>query len=135
MPYNPLRHAFGVPPPLTKGRLSEAFRQTVYFIATQIILTIRKKENYQFKINEWIIIASAFIITLTIGFSIYTLVIGNTLEEYIYVIIAVLLSLLDVIIFVFMGKINRVNQKEMEKQKLQTQLSHQQNEIEQLEHQ
>ncbi|MBO5383315.1 MAG: GHKL domain-containing protein [Ruminococcus sp.] len=107
----------------------------LYFVATQIILTIRKKERYQFKMNEWIVIVSAFIITLTIGFSIYTLVIGSTLEEYIYVIIAVLLSLLDVIIFVFMGKMNRANQKEMEKQKLQTQLSHQQNEIEQLEHQ
>ncbi|MBQ8514355.1 MAG: hypothetical protein IJ496_03055, partial [Ruminococcus sp.] len=29
MPYNPLRHAFGVPPPLIKGRLSKVFRQTV----------------------------------------------------------------------------------------------------------
>ena len=28
MPYNPLRHAFGVPPPLIKGRLSKVFRQS-----------------------------------------------------------------------------------------------------------
>lgn len=107
----------------------------LYFVATQIVLTIRKKERYQFRLNEWIIIASAFIITLAIGFSIHALVVRYLPDGYIYIIIAVLLSLLDVIIFVFMGKMNRANQKEMEKQKLQTQLSHQQNEIEQLEHQ
>lgn len=107
----------------------------LYFVATQIVLTIRKKERYQFKMNEWIIIVSAFIITLTIGFSIHALVVGYLPDGYIFILIAVLLSLLDVIIFVFMGKMNRANQKEMEKQKLQTQLSHQQNEIEQLEHQ
>ena len=107
----------------------------LYFAATQIILSLRKKEHYQFKLNEWVVIVSAFIITLTIEFSIYTLVIGRVFEEYIYIIIAVLLSLQDVIIFVFMGKMNRANQKEMENQQLQTKLSHQQNEIELMEHQ
>ncbi len=107
----------------------------LYFIATQIILTMRKKERYEFKLNEWVIISAAFIITLTIGFSIHTLIVGYIPDQYIYIIIAILLSTLDVIIFVFMRKMNYANQKEMEKQKLQTQLLHQQNEIEQLEHQ
>lgn len=107
----------------------------LYFIATQVVLTIRKKERYQFRLNEWIIIASAFIITLSIGFGIHALVVDYLPDEYIYIIIAVLLSMLDIIIFVFVDKINRANQKEIEKQKLQATLTCQQNEIQQLERQ
>lgn len=107
----------------------------LYFIATEIVLAVRKKEKYRFRLNEWIVIASAFIITLTIGVSIYALVVGYLPDEYIYILLALLLSLLDVIIFVFMGKLNRANQKELDKQRLQTKLLHQQNEIRQLEQQ
>lgn len=107
----------------------------LYFVMTQIFLTIRKKENYHFKLNEWIIIASAFIITMTIGFSIHILILEYDFKEYIYITISLLLSLLDVIIFVFVGKMNRANQKELEQQQLQTQLKYQQNEIQQIESQ
>lgn len=75
------------------------------------------------------------VITLVIGFSVYTLVVRNVYQEYIYISVSVLLSLLDIIIFVFMGKMNRANQKELEQQQLQTQLKHQQNEIQQIESQ
>lgn len=107
----------------------------LYFVMTQIFLTIRKKENYHFKLNEWIIIASAFIITMTIGFSIHILILEYDFKEYIYITISLLFSLLDVIIFVFVGKMNRANQKELEQQQLQTQLKYQQNEIQQIESQ
>ncbi len=107
----------------------------LYFVATQFILTVRKKERYHFKLNEWIIIISAFIITLTIGFGMYTLVTKSLPEEYIYVSVSLMLSLLDVIIFVFMGKMNRTNQKELEQKQLQAQLAYQQSEIQQIESQ
>lgn len=107
----------------------------LYFVVTQLILIFRKKEKYQFKLDEWVIVISAFSITLIIGFCIYTMIIGNFFQIYIYVMIAVLLSLMDVIIFVFTRKMNLTNQKEIEKQKLQSQLIHQQNEIQQLEKQ
>ncbi len=107
----------------------------LYFIATEIVLAIRKKERYQFRINEWIIVISAFITTLAIGFCINIVVKGNMFSEYVYIIITFLLSFLDVIIFVFTGKINRANQKAMEDQRLRNQLIHQQHEIQQLEHQ
>lgn len=107
----------------------------LYFAATQLILTIRKKERYHFKLNEWIVIISAFIITLAIGFGMYTLVTKSSPEEYVYVCFSLLLSLLDVIVFVFMGKMNRTNQKELEQKQLQAQLTYQQNEIQQIESQ
>lgn len=105
----------------------------LYFIATEIVLAVRKKENYQFKINEWIIVISAFVTTLSIGFCINIVVKGNMFNEYVYIIITLLLSFLDVIIFVFMGKINRANKKAMDEQHLKNQLLHQQHEIQQLE--
>ena len=42
--YNPLRHAFGVPPPLTKGRLSEAFHRLNFII---FIDTLRHPRLYR----------------------------------------------------------------------------------------
>ena len=107
----------------------------LYFVATEIVLTIRKKEKYQFRINEWIIVISAFITTLAIGFCINIVVKGTSFSEYVYIIITLLLSFLDVIIFVFTGKINRANKKAMDEQHLKNQLIHQQHEIQQLEHQ
>ena len=50
-------------------------------------------------------------------------------------IIALLLSILDIIIFVFMRKMNLTNQKETERQLLNMQLMQQQNEIQQLDQQ
>lgn len=107
----------------------------LYFIFTQMILLIRQKDEHNFKLNEWIIIVSAFVITLTIGFSMYTLIAGDQFNEYIYVLIAVLLSLLDVIVFVFMQKMHIASRKESERELLQIQLVQQENEIQQLEHQ
>ena len=124
---------------ISSQQLSRVFgifiTKLLYFVSTQVILLVRKKEDYRFKINEWIVIISAFVITLVIGFSVYTLVVRNVYQEYIYISVSVLLSLLDIIIFVFMGKMNRANQKELEQQQLQTQLKHQQNEIQQIESQ
>ena len=60
---------------------------------------------------------------------------GYPFEEYIYIAVSFLLSILDIIIFVFMGKMNRANQKELEQQQLQTQLRYRQNEIQQIESQ
>lgn len=107
----------------------------LYFVLTQVILIVRKKEKYRFKINEWIVIISAFILTMTIAFCIHTLILGYPFEEYIYIAVSFLLSILDIIIFVFMGKMNRANQKELEQQQLQTQLRYRQNEIQQIESQ
>lgn len=107
----------------------------LYFTATQIILWMRKKEAYSFKINEWIIVVSAFFITLMIGLLLYTVTENNNLSDWTFMIIALLLSILDIIIFVFMRKMNLTNQKETERQLLNMQLMQQQNEIQQLDQQ
>jgi two-component system sensor histidine kinase AgrC len=107
----------------------------LYFAATEVILWIRKKELYHFKINEWIIIVSAFFITLMIGFLLYMITERSELSNFVFMAIALLLSTLDVIVLVFMRKLNLVNQKETKRQLLNLQLTQQQNEIRQLDQQ
>ena len=74
----------------------------MYFLVTQLILWLRRKEKYHFSTNEWIIILSAFFITLLLGFSLYMITTGGTNTDYIYIIATILLSTLDIIVFVFM---------------------------------
>lgn len=107
----------------------------LHFLAAEFILWIRKKEEYHFKLNEWIIVISAFAVTLLIGFSMYMITTGNTVTDYWYISIALLLSVLDLIIFVFMRKMNVLNRKEKERELLNMQLQHQHDKLSNLEHQ
>lgn len=107
----------------------------LYFAATQFILSIRKKEEYYFRRNEWIIILSAFLFTLLIGFLIHMLTIGGQITAYIYLVIALLLSGLDIIVFVFLRKMNRMSQAERTRDIIDIQLKRQQDEIQHLEQQ
>ncbi len=107
----------------------------LYFAAVQLILWGRKKEKHYFNLNEWIIIISVFLMTLLIGLAMYLIMLNEKISDYIYLASTILLSSLDVIIFIFMKKMNISSQKEREKELLQIQLAQQQNEMRQLEHQ
>lgn len=108
----------------------------LYFAATQFILCLKKKDKYSFKFNEWIIIVSAFFITLMIGLMIHNITTENSkLSNWAFMCIALLLSALDVIVFVFMRKMHFSNLKETERQLLNMQLAQQQNEMQQLDQQ
>ena len=88
----------------------------MYFAAIQFILWIRKKEKYYFNLNEWIIIVSVFLMTLLIGLAMYIIIINEGISDYIYLASTLLLSALDIIIFVFMRKMNISSKKEREKE-------------------
>ncbi len=107
----------------------------LYFAAVQLILWGRKKEKHYFNLNEWIIIISVFLMTLLIGLAMYLIMLNEKISDYVYLASTILLSSLDVIIFIFMKKMNISSQKEREKELLQIQLAQQQNEMRQLEHQ
>lgn len=109
--------------------------KVLYFIATQCILWFRKKETYKFKLNEWIIVVSVFLITLLIGLALHAISLQSNITDYVCFVVTVLLSVLDVIIFIFIRKINISSQKETERELLQLQLHQQQNEMQNLEHQ
>lgn len=74
-------------------------------------------------------------LTLLIGLAMYLIMLNEKISDYIYLASTILLSSLDVIIFIFMKKMNISSQKEREKELLQIQLAQQQNEMRQLEHQ
>ncbi len=107
----------------------------LYFAAVQLILWLRKKEKHYFDVNEWIIIVSVFTVTLLIGFAMYLIIINSKFSDYIYFASTILLSLLDVIIFVFMRKMNISSQKKRERELLQLQLEIQKDEMRKLEQQ
>lgn len=107
----------------------------LYFAAVQFILWMRKKEKHYFNLNEWIIIISVFLITLLIGLAMYIIMINDKISDYIYLASTLLLSLLDVIIFIFMRNMNVSSQKEREKELLHIQLAQQKDEMRKLEQQ
>ena len=107
----------------------------LYFAVTQFILSFRKKEEYHFSRNEWIMILSAFMITLLIGISMYMIIVGGKTTEYIYVAVTLLISCLDAVIFIFLRKMNRTSQIEKERDIMEIQLQRQQDEMQHLQQQ
>ena len=107
----------------------------LFFASTQFILSFRKKEEYHFKRNEWIIILSAFLFTLFIGFAIHLVIVNDYFTAYVYLAIALLLSGLDVVIFIFLRKMNRTSQIEKERDIMEIQLQRQQDEMQHLQQQ
>lgn len=101
----------------------------LYFFATQCVLWIRKKEPYHFRLNEWIIVISALNITLIIGFAMHIITLQSTITNYMCLGITFLLSVLNVIIFIFIRKINISSQEQIEKELLQLQMQRQQDEM------
>lgn len=105
----------------------------LYFAATQFILWLKRKEEFHFKRSEWIIVVSTFLITLLISFTAHMITIDNVLNEYIFLVISLLLSALDVVIFVFVRKMNLAAYSEKEKELLALELKSQQNELKHME--
>lgn len=105
----------------------------LYLAATQFILWLKRKEEFHFKRNEWIIVVSTFLITLLIGFTAQMITIDNVLNEYTFLVISLLLSALDVVVFVFVRKMNLAAYSEKERERLALELKSQQNELKQIE--
>lgn len=105
----------------------------LYLAATQFILWLKRREEFHFKRNEWIIVVSTFLITLLIGFTAHMITIDNALNEYSFLVIALLLSALDIVVFIFVRKMNLAAYIEKEKELLDLELRSQQNELKQME--
>lgn len=99
--------------------------KTIYFIITQLIVCLRQKQIFFFKLNEWILISANFSITLAIAFLLYSLSVELWNGFYICIGIVALLIALDVIAFSFMKKINQKNTKETENKLLRLSLEQQ----------
>ncbi len=99
--------------------------KTIYFIITQLIVCLRQKQIFFFKLNEWILISANFSITLAIAFLLYSLSVELWNGFYICIGIVALLIALDVIAFSFMKKINQKNTEETENKLLRLSLEQQ----------
>ncbi|MCM1062478.1 MAG: GHKL domain-containing protein [Eubacterium sp.] len=107
----------------------------LYLAATQSVLWLKRREEFHFKRNEWIIVVSTFTITLLIGFMMNAITIHNAFSGYSFLAVALLLSALDVVVFIFMQKMNLAAQNEKERELLDLELKNQQSELKQMEQQ
>lgn len=105
----------------------------LYLAATQFVLWFKRKEEFHFRRNEWIIVVSTFTITLLIGFMMNAITIDNIYNEYSFLAVALLLSALDIVVFIFIQKMNLAAQGEKERELLDSELRSQQNELKQME--
>ncbi len=94
----------------------------LYFLVTQILLYIKKKGKYNFHKNEWILIICVLGITLLISFFILLIMDFPAIRDLAYVVVALLLSSLDVIVLSFIQKIHITSQDKLEKEQLKLQL-------------
>ena len=101
--------------------------------ATQFVLWLKHREEFHFKRNEWIIVVSTFLITLLIGFMMNAITIDNVYNEYSFLTVALLLSALDIVVFIFIRKMNLVAYSEKKRELLNLELKNQQNELKQIE--
>lgn len=92
--------------------------KTLYFIVTQLIVYFKQEHTFFFKRNELILVVSNFTITFIISFLLYALSIDLWNKIYIYTIIVVFLTILNIIAFSFMKKINLKNAETIENELL-----------------
>lgn len=105
----------------------------LYLAATQFILWLKRREEFHFKSNEWVIVVSTFLLTLLIGFTAHMITIDNVLSEYSFLVITLLLSALDIVVFIFIRKMNLAAYSEKERELLDLELESKQKELKQLE--
>lgn len=115
--------------------LSLGISKIIYFALCQGILMIHRKSRYRFKTAEWIIITTGFAITLLIAFSVLMIAYQTAWGNYFMIAIAILLCILDAIIFVFIRKLNVANQKETEHKMKIFQIQQQEQDIRRLDKQ
>ncbi|MDD6827898.1 MAG: GHKL domain-containing protein [Oscillospiraceae bacterium] len=101
------------------------FTKMLYFAISQLFILSRNNQVYILKRNEWILISSEFLITLFIAFFLYSLNISTWNSLLVYMIIVLLLSMLDIIAFIFMRKINARNKEDTEMELIRLSLQQQ----------
>ncbi len=115
--------------------VSLGISKILYFSLCQGLLMIHRKSRYRFKPAEWIIVTAGFGITLLIAFCVLMTAYRMEWSSYFLIAIAVLLCVLDIIIYVFIRRLNIANQKETERQMYIFQIGQQQNDIRRLDQQ
>jgi signal transduction histidine kinase len=97
----------------------------MYLFVTQLIIYFRQKQIFLFKRDEWIMISSSFTITFVIAFFLYSLSINLWNRLYVFIAIVFLLTVLDVLSFKFMRKINQKNTEQTKNELLRLSLKQQ----------
>ena len=71
-----------------------------------MVLIYRRKNKFNFSKSEWIVLFSAFLIALLIGTFMYFISVAVPEQQYMCLIVVILITILDCIIVFFMQKLN-----------------------------
>lgn len=104
----------------------------IYFVIAEMILIYRRKNRFNFSLSEWIIVISAFVIALFVGILMYLISIVLPEQQYTCLIVVILITVLDGVIFLFMQKLNTANKMRLEQNMIKLQLAKQQQEMRQI---
>lgn len=104
----------------------------IYYVIAELILIYRRKNKFNFSTGEWVIMISAFVIALLVGTLMYLISLVLPEHQYMCLLVVILITVLDGVIFLFMQKLNLANQKQLEQNMLKLQLSRQQQEMRQI---
>lgn len=100
----------------------------LYFIVIQVILLFRKKEKVRLKRKEWAIIIISFVISIIIASLVRILLITQSTQPIIFILITLCLTVLDIIILMFIIWISRSSNLKEENLQIRLRLERQEQE-------
>lgn len=112
--------------------ISLLLTKLIYFGISELVLIYRRKNKFNFSKSEWIVLFSAFLIALLIGTFMYFISVAVPEQQYMCLIVVILITILDCIIVLFMQKLNLANKRQLEQNMLKLQLFNQQQELQQM---
>lgn len=104
----------------------------LYFLCTQIILTLCRKKEYKLNKTEWAAVVTIFLTTLTGAIAVFELRLNPVYSNTASVVILTGLVLINVSTYFFMVKNSRDNREKVKSELLELQLSEQRERVEEI---
>lgn len=104
----------------------------LYFLCTQVILALCRKQDYKLNKTEWAAVGTIFLTTLTGAISVFELRLDSRYSNISSVVILSGLVLINVSTYFFMVKNSRDNREKVQSEMLELQLSEQRERVEEI---
>lgn len=83
--------------------------QTSFFLICELILRIKRKNDFRLSGFQWIIQFFCFIISSVIAFSVWNIAVNSQYESNQFLLIYIMIAILNVLLFVLLNKMERNN--------------------------
>lgn len=97
----------------------------LFFLATRLMLGLKRRSAYQLSIREWTAVLGVFIITLTVGEMMFEAILVKDYSEMTLIVFIAGLALINIITYILLCRISADNSRKTELALLELQLSEQ----------